>query len=120
MLSLFGNIYYDIFILLTLAVITYFSYHAFECFGKELIRKRELKRKLWREFRFTYWELLSQLTKQEMKEMVKVFNNTFKNSQSNPHKAYIANEDVVIDFSPKKSPKKLKKRVYFDIPSRNL
>jgi len=117
MFSLFGNIYYDVFILATLGVITYFSYHAFECFGKEMIRKRELKKKLWREFRFTYWELLNQLSKHEMKEMVKVFNNTFKNSQHTPYKA---TEDVVIDFSPQKSPNKLKKRVYFDLPSRDL
>lgn len=117
MYSFFGNIYYDIFILLSLAVITYFSYHAFECFGKEMIRNRELKRKLWREFRFTYWELLNQLSKQEMKEMIKVFNNTFKNSKSTPYKV---TEDIVIDFSPQKMPIKAKKRVYFDIPTRDL
>ena len=117
MFSFFGNIFYDVIILSTLAVITYFSYHAFECFGKEMMKNRELKKQLWREFRFTYWELLNQLSKQEMKEMVKVFNNTFKNSQVSGHKA---TEDVVIDFSPKKSPMRPKKRVCFDLSQRNL
>ncbi len=116
MYSFFGNVQYDFAVLLIVILLTYLSYHKLTSFGKEMLEQRELKKKLWKEYRFTYWELLNHMNKHEMKEFVKVFNNTFLNSKPSPIKC---TDDVIIDFSPPNKNKNIRRRVIFDIPQRN-
>ena len=117
MQSLFWIIFYNVahstFVLLGITLTVYVGFNLFDYFGHEKTKIRELKRKLWREFRLTYYELLPELGKQEMKEMVHVFENTFKNSLtcSKPK----VGDHVALDLSPKKS-KSSMRRVFFDLP----
>lgn len=102
------------FVLATVPLIIFLGAWAFDYFSEENVKNRQLKKKLWREFRFTYYEVFNQWSKKEMKDMMLVCDNTFKNSQVSKIRY---NEDVVIDFSPHKRRKSMR-RVFFDLPPR--
>ena len=116
MISTFENLHYALYVLLSLSLAAYIIYQNFGHYLREFLKTREDKKKLWREFRFTYWELMNNLNKQEMDEMVKTFNNTYKNAKISKQRCA---ENVVIDFSPKRFRKPIR-RVCFDLPSRDF
>ncbi len=116
MYSTFENLPYALYIFFSLSLAAYIIYQNFGQYLVEFLKTREAKKKLWREFRFTYWELMNNLSKQEMNEMVKTFNNTYKNAKIPKQKCA---DNVVIDFSPKRFRKQIRK-VSFDLPSREF
>lgn len=111
-LELYNYLFKSLLLFVGLAILTYGGLWLVDYFGAENIKTREIKKKLWRDLRFTYWEIFNQLNTRELKEMAQVCNNTYKNSL--PIRVKCA-DDFVIDFSVKTA-EKAKRRVQFDLP----
>ena len=111
-LELYNYLFKSLLVFIGLAIVTYAGLWLVDYFGAENCKTRELKKKLWRNFRFTYYEIFNQLSTRELKEMAQVCNNTYKNSLPIRVKC---TDDFVIDFSAKPI-EKAKRRVQFDLP----
>ena len=76
-------------------------------------KKEDIKTRMVREFGLANREIYPLLDPKEKEEMLKVLNTTIKNAQLFADKSNVENKK---EFSPKRSSKKITKKVCFELP----